>query len=160
MNGENVLPCRWLRWLAPLCVFHFASCMGRGKALSNQEYWWIIGLHDGGVTLHEIARRTGRARTCVRKAIKAERGPLQDSANPSPRPGRRPALYREGGPAASAQGGGRQPLRSGAQDGARTEGVRAHGATAAAACRSSGVHQDGPHAAPHCGSQGSADGMG
>ncbi|KAE9033868.1 hypothetical protein PR002_g8441 [Phytophthora rubi] len=66
--------------------------MGRGKALSNQEYWWIIGLHDGGVSLHEIARRTGRARTCVRKAIKAERGPLQDSANPSPRPGRRPAL--------------------------------------------------------------------
>ncbi|KAE9192277.1 hypothetical protein PF005_g18520 [Phytophthora fragariae] len=66
--------------------------MGRGKALSNQEYWWIIGLHDGGVSLHEIARRTGRARTCVRKAIKTEQWPLQDSANPSPRPGRPPAL--------------------------------------------------------------------
>ncbi|EGZ12942.1 hypothetical protein PHYSODRAFT_444957, partial [Phytophthora sojae] len=65
---------------------------GRGKALSNQEYWWIIGLHDGGVSLHEIARRTGRVRTCVRKVIKAERGLLQDSAKPSPRPGRRSAL--------------------------------------------------------------------
>ncbi|EGZ15614.1 hypothetical protein PHYSODRAFT_510324 [Phytophthora sojae] len=60
--------------------------MGRGKALS------IIRLHSGGVSLHDITRRTGRARTFVRKAIKTEPGLLPNSVSPSPRPGRRPAL--------------------------------------------------------------------
>ncbi|KAG2760298.1 hypothetical protein PC116_g17005 [Phytophthora cactorum] len=66
--------------------------MGRGKALTDQEYWWIIGIHDGGVSLHEIARKTGRSHTCVRKAIKEERGPQSDSGSEGPRAGRRPAL--------------------------------------------------------------------
>ncbi|KAG2826390.1 hypothetical protein PC118_g10170 [Phytophthora cactorum] len=66
--------------------------MGRSKALTDQEYWWIIGLHDGGVSLHEIARKTGRSRTCVRKAIKEERGPHSDSGSEGSRAGRRPAL--------------------------------------------------------------------
>ncbi|KAG3111920.1 hypothetical protein PI125_g8713 [Phytophthora idaei] len=66
--------------------------MGRGKALTDQEYWWIIRLHDGGVSLHEIARKTGRSRTCVRKAIKEERGPQSDSGSEGSRSGRRPAL--------------------------------------------------------------------
>ncbi|KAG6586600.1 putative retroelement [Phytophthora cinnamomi] len=35
--------------------------MGHGKALSEQEHWFIVGLHDGGVSLHEIARKTGRS---------------------------------------------------------------------------------------------------
>ncbi|KAG3024935.1 hypothetical protein PC121_g24745 [Phytophthora cactorum] len=52
--------------------------MGRGKALSEQEHWWIVGLHDGGVPLREISRKTGRSRTCVRKAIKEEREPRTD----------------------------------------------------------------------------------
>ncbi|KAG3115527.1 hypothetical protein PI125_g5415 [Phytophthora idaei] len=64
--------------------------MGRGKAITDQEYWWIIGLHDGGVSLHEIARKTGRSRTCVRKAIKKERGPQSGSEGTRAR--RRPAL--------------------------------------------------------------------
>ncbi|KAG2945211.1 hypothetical protein C6341_g9240 [Phytophthora cactorum] len=46
--------------------------MGRGNALSEQEHWWIVGLHDGGVPLREISRKTGRSRTCVRKAINEE----------------------------------------------------------------------------------------
>uniref|UniRef100_H3H1V8 Tc3 transposase DNA binding domain-containing protein n=1 Tax=Phytophthora ramorum TaxID=164328 RepID=H3H1V8_PHYRM len=66
--------------------------MGRGKALTNQEYWWIIGLHDGGVSLHDISRKTGRSRTCVRRAIKTERGPQTDSGCDKPRAGRRLAL--------------------------------------------------------------------
>ncbi|KAG2782499.1 hypothetical protein PC129_g6667 [Phytophthora cactorum] len=66
--------------------------MGRGKALTDQEHWWIIGLHDGGVSLHEISRKTGRSRTSVRKAIKTERGPQSDSGGDKPSAGRRPAL--------------------------------------------------------------------
>ncbi|KAG3049645.1 hypothetical protein PI125_g26550 [Phytophthora idaei] len=66
--------------------------MGRGKALTDQEYRWIIGLHDGGVSLHEFARKIGRSRTCVRKAIKEEHGPQSDSGSEGSRAGRRPAL--------------------------------------------------------------------
>jgi len=66
--------------------------MGRGKALTPEEYWWIIGLHDGGVSLHEIARKTGRARTCVRRAIKAERGPVTDVSGNKAKSGRQLAL--------------------------------------------------------------------
>ncbi|KAG2806267.1 hypothetical protein PC116_g20509 [Phytophthora cactorum] len=66
--------------------------MGHGKALTDQEFWWIIGIHDGGVSLHEIARKIGGSRTCVRKAIKEERGPQSDSGSEGPRVGRRPAL--------------------------------------------------------------------
>jgi IS30 family transposase len=66
--------------------------MGRGKALTPEKYWWIIGLHDGGVSLHEIARKTGRARTCVRRAIKAERGPVTDVSGNKAKSGRQLAL--------------------------------------------------------------------
>jgi IS30 family transposase len=66
--------------------------MGRGKALTPKEYWWIIGLHDGRVSLHEIARKTGRARTCVRRAIKAERGPVTDVSGNKAKSGRQLAL--------------------------------------------------------------------
>ncbi|KAG2905584.1 hypothetical protein PC115_g14565 [Phytophthora cactorum] len=66
--------------------------MGRGKALTDQEYWWIIGLHDGGVSLHEIAWKIGRLRTCARKAIKEKRGPQSDSSSEGSRAGRQPAL--------------------------------------------------------------------
>ncbi|KAG2892613.1 hypothetical protein PC119_g14545 [Phytophthora cactorum] len=66
--------------------------MGRGKALTDQEHWWIIGLHDGGVSLHEISRKTGRSRTSVRKAIKTERGPQSDSGGDKPSAVRRAAL--------------------------------------------------------------------
>jgi IS30 family transposase len=66
--------------------------MGRGKALTPEEYWWIIGLHDGGVSLHEIARKTGRARTCVRRAIKAERGPVTDVSGNKAKSGRQLVL--------------------------------------------------------------------
>ncbi|KUF83699.1 ABC transporter G family member 3 [Phytophthora nicotianae] len=65
--------------------------MGHGKALSEQEHWFIVGLHGGGVSLHEIARKTGRSRTSVRNAIKAERGPKEDSGGER-RAGRQPAL--------------------------------------------------------------------
>ncbi|KAG6604478.1 putative retroelement [Phytophthora cinnamomi] len=65
--------------------------MGHGKALSEQEHWFIVGLHDGGVSLHEIARKTGRSRTSVRNADKAERGPQEDSGG-ARRAGRQPAL--------------------------------------------------------------------
>ncbi|POM72783.1 Putative retroelement [Phytophthora palmivora] len=68
--------------------------MGRGKTLTDQEYWWVIGLHDGGVSLHEIARKTGRSRTSVRKAITAERGPAPDSGDSGTRAGRQPILLR------------------------------------------------------------------
>ncbi|KAG2788086.1 hypothetical protein PC129_g15321 [Phytophthora cactorum] len=61
--------------------------MGRGKALSEQEHWWIVGLHDGGVPLREISRKTGRSRTCVRKAIKEEREPRTDESGERPRVG-------------------------------------------------------------------------
>ncbi|KAG3013283.1 hypothetical protein PC120_g13382 [Phytophthora cactorum] len=66
--------------------------MGRGKALSEQEHWWIVGLHDGGVPLREISRKTGRSRTCVRKAIKEEREPRTDESGERPRVGRQPSL--------------------------------------------------------------------
>ena len=66
--------------------------MGRGKALTDKEYWWIIGLHDGGISLREISRKTGRSRTSVRKAIKTERGPQTDSGDATNTPGRQPAL--------------------------------------------------------------------
>ncbi|POM80791.1 Hypothetical protein PHPALM_1325 [Phytophthora palmivora] len=59
--------------------------MGRGKVLTNQE-------HDGGVSVHEIARRTGRSRACVRLAVKEERGPRSDTGGERPRAGWRPAL--------------------------------------------------------------------
>ncbi|KAG4036642.1 hypothetical protein PC123_g27789 [Phytophthora cactorum] len=62
----------WWRLLL-IGAFHFR--MGRGKALTDQEHWWTIGLHDGGVSLHEISRKTGRSRTSVRKTIKTGRGP-------------------------------------------------------------------------------------
>ncbi|ETM30881.1 hypothetical protein L914_21438, partial [Phytophthora nicotianae] len=65
--------------------------MGHGKALSEQKYWFIVGLHGGGVSLHEIARKTGRSRTSVRNAVKAERGPKEDSGGER-RAGRQPAL--------------------------------------------------------------------
>ncbi|POM81518.1 Hypothetical protein PHPALM_497 [Phytophthora palmivora] len=66
--------------------------MGRGKTLIDQEYWWVIGLHNGGVFLHEIARKTGRSRTSVRRAIKTERGPAPDSGDSGTRAGRQPVL--------------------------------------------------------------------
>ncbi|POM64378.1 transposable element Tc3 Transposase [Phytophthora palmivora] len=66
--------------------------MGHGKALTNQEYWWVIGLHDGGVSLREISWKTGPPRTCIRKAVTTERGPQVDSASEVARAGRRPAL--------------------------------------------------------------------
>ncbi|KUF91424.1 hypothetical protein AM588_10003107 [Phytophthora nicotianae] len=44
--------------------------MGHGKALSEQEHWFIVGLHGGGVSLHEIARKTGRS--LVRAAATGE----------------------------------------------------------------------------------------
>ncbi|KUF95487.1 Metallophosphoesterase domain-containing protein 1 [Phytophthora nicotianae] len=65
--------------------------MGHGKALSEQEHWFIVGLHGGGVSLHEIARKTGRSRTSVPNAIKAERGPKEDSGGER-RAGRQPVL--------------------------------------------------------------------
>lgn len=65
--------------------------MGHGKTLSQQEYWFIVGLHDGGVSLHEIARKTGRSRTSVRNAVKAERGRKEDRGGER-RAGRQPAL--------------------------------------------------------------------
>ncbi|KAG2987777.1 hypothetical protein PC119_g19608 [Phytophthora cactorum] len=73
-----------------LAAVHFS--MGRVKTLTDQECWWIIGLHDGGVLLHEIARKTCRSRTCVRKAIKEERGSQSDSGSEGPRAGRWAAL--------------------------------------------------------------------
>ncbi|KAG2822777.1 hypothetical protein PC112_g10795 [Phytophthora cactorum] len=66
--------------------------MGHGKALSEQEHWWIVGLHDGGVPLRKISRTTGRSRTCVRKAIKEERGPRTDESGERPMAGRQPSL--------------------------------------------------------------------
>ncbi|ETK87044.1 hypothetical protein L915_08416 [Phytophthora nicotianae] len=54
--------------------------MGHGKALSEQEHWFIVGLHCRGVSLHEIARKTGRSRTSVRNAFKAERGDRKKTA--------------------------------------------------------------------------------
>ncbi|KAJ8561944.1 hypothetical protein ON010_g7735 [Phytophthora cinnamomi] len=67
--------------------------MGHGKALTNDVYWWIIGLHDGGVSLRDIARRTRRSPTCVRVAIKTERGPATDSCGgDNARSGRQPAV--------------------------------------------------------------------
>ncbi|KAG2831600.1 hypothetical protein PC118_g20760 [Phytophthora cactorum] len=66
--------------------------MGRGKALTNEKYWWVIGLHDGGVSLREIARRTDRSRSASRRAIKAERGPQSDDRGERPKAGRRPVL--------------------------------------------------------------------
>ncbi|POM72852.1 Hypothetical protein PHPALM_10374 [Phytophthora palmivora] len=66
--------------------------MGRGKALTDQEYWWVIGLHDGGTSLHEISRKTSRSRTCVRKAIKAERDKHTDGCGDKAQGGRQPAL--------------------------------------------------------------------
>ncbi|KAG3003395.1 hypothetical protein PC121_g19135 [Phytophthora cactorum] len=65
--------------------------MGRGKALSEQEHWWIVSLHDGGVPLREIFRKS-RSRTCVCKAIKEERGPRTDEIGERPRAGRQPSL--------------------------------------------------------------------
>ncbi|KUF87249.1 hypothetical protein AM588_10001449 [Phytophthora nicotianae] len=52
----------------------------------------MIGLHDGGVSLREISRRTGRSRTAARSAIKAERGPQSGDSREKPRAGRQPAL--------------------------------------------------------------------
>ncbi|KAG3016919.1 hypothetical protein PC119_g11203 [Phytophthora cactorum] len=66
--------------------------MGHGKALSEQEHWWIVGLHDGGVPLRKISRTTGRSRSCVRKAIKEERGPRTDESGERPMAGRQPSL--------------------------------------------------------------------
>ncbi|KAG3098148.1 hypothetical protein PI125_g15446 [Phytophthora idaei] len=66
--------------------------MGRGKALSEQEHWWIVGLHDGGVPLREISRKTDRSRTCVRKVIKEERGPRTVESGERQRAGRQPSL--------------------------------------------------------------------
>ncbi|KAG3020953.1 hypothetical protein PC128_g21855 [Phytophthora cactorum] len=66
--------------------------MGRGTVLTTEEYWWVIGLHDGGVSLREIARRTGRSRSADRRAIKAERGPQSDDRGERPKAGRRPVL--------------------------------------------------------------------
>ncbi|POM62114.1 putative retroelement [Phytophthora palmivora] len=66
--------------------------MGRGKTLTGQEYWLVIGLHDGSVSLHEIARKTGCSRTSVRRAIKTERGPAPDSGDSGTRAGRQPVL--------------------------------------------------------------------
>ncbi|KAG4041864.1 hypothetical protein PC123_g22634 [Phytophthora cactorum] len=66
--------------------------MGCGKALTNEKYWWVIGLHDGGVSLREIARRTDRSRSASRRAIKAERGPQSDDRGERPKAGRRPVL--------------------------------------------------------------------
>ncbi|KAG3246806.1 hypothetical protein PI124_g8475 [Phytophthora idaei] len=66
--------------------------MGRGTALTNEEYWWVIGLHDGGVSLREIARRTGRSRSASRRAIKREQGPQSDDRGERPKAGRRSVL--------------------------------------------------------------------
>ncbi|ETP09312.1 hypothetical protein F441_14822 [Phytophthora nicotianae CJ01A1] len=66
--------------------------MGRGKALNDQEYWWIIGLHDAGTSLHEISRKSGRSRTSVRKAIRQEQGPLTDESKKQGGLGRRAEL--------------------------------------------------------------------
>ncbi|POM62941.1 hypothetical protein PHPALM_27845 [Phytophthora palmivora] len=66
--------------------------MGQRKALTNQEYWWIIGLHDDGISLGEISRKTGRSRTCIRKAITVERRQQIDSGSEVPRGRRQPAL--------------------------------------------------------------------
>ncbi|POM62784.1 hypothetical protein PHPALM_28016 [Phytophthora palmivora] len=46
--------------------------MGRGKALTDQEYWWVIGLHDGGTSLHEISRKISRSRTSPGNYFAAE----------------------------------------------------------------------------------------
>ncbi|ETO83503.1 hypothetical protein F444_02490 [Phytophthora nicotianae P1976] len=88
-NGGTVRPGRWGLPLE-LLAFHFLMC--RGSALTNQEFWWVIGLHDGGVSLREISRRTGRSRTAARSAIKAERGPQSGDSREKPRAGRQPAL--------------------------------------------------------------------
>ncbi|KAE8905421.1 hypothetical protein PF005_g6110 [Phytophthora fragariae] len=53
--------------------------MGRGKALSKEEHWWIVGLADAGLLLHEIERRTGRARISLRRVVAEERGPQTDT---------------------------------------------------------------------------------
>ncbi|POM78188.1 Putative retroelement [Phytophthora palmivora] len=66
--------------------------MGHGKALTNQKYWWVIGLHDDGISLREISRKTGRSRTRIKKAVTTGRGPQVDSASEVARAGRRPAL--------------------------------------------------------------------
>ncbi|KAG3001457.1 hypothetical protein PC121_g20102 [Phytophthora cactorum] len=66
--------------------------MGRGTAVTNEEYWWVIGLHDGGVSLREIARRTGCSRSASRRAIKRERGPQSDNRGERPKAGRRSVL--------------------------------------------------------------------
>ncbi|KAJ8569491.1 hypothetical protein ON010_g5768 [Phytophthora cinnamomi] len=100
--------------------------MGCGKTLTSNEYWWIIDLYDGGVSFRDIARRTRRSLTCVRTAIKTERGPATESG-----------------------GGKRRPLRNGAQDAALAQGFRANDAAGFAGCGSLGVHQDGPRAPRH-----------
>ncbi|POM74345.1 Hypothetical protein PHPALM_8708 [Phytophthora palmivora] len=71
--------------MAAISCYCCRFLIGRGKALTNQEHWWIVGLHDGGVSVHEIERRTGRSPTCVRRAVKEERDPQSDT-------GRQPAL--------------------------------------------------------------------
>ncbi|KUF85834.1 hypothetical protein AM588_10001006 [Phytophthora nicotianae] len=48
--------------------------MGHGKALSEQEHWFIVGLHGGGVSLHEIARKTGRSREFFASELKTKLG--------------------------------------------------------------------------------------
>ncbi|KAG6615636.1 putative retroelement [Phytophthora cinnamomi] len=53
--------------------------MGRGKVLSKEEHWWVVGLADAGLSLHEIERRTGRARTSLKRVVAEERGPQSDT---------------------------------------------------------------------------------
>eukprot|EP00644_Phytophthora_capsici_P018680 jgi/Phyca11/132109/e_gw1.134.7.1 len=66
--------------------------MGRAKGLTDQERWWIIGLHDAGISLHEISRKSGRSRSAILKAIREERGPRSDVGEKQGGPGRPPAL--------------------------------------------------------------------
>ncbi|POM58283.1 Protein Y45F10D.1 [Phytophthora palmivora] len=56
--------------------------MGRGKALTVQVYWWVIGLHDGGMSLHEISRKTSRSRTCEAAGTEREVRRLVRAAAP------------------------------------------------------------------------------
>ncbi|KAG4040550.1 hypothetical protein PC123_g23913 [Phytophthora cactorum] len=121
--------------------------MGFGKALTDKEHWWIIGLHDGGVSLHEISRKTGRSRTSVRKAIKTERGPQSNSGGDKPSAGWRPAVTER----EVRLLGNRRTLRYGGQDQKWDQGIGTHRAEDPTSYGPSGLYQDGLHSASHSG---------
>ncbi|ETO63294.1 hypothetical protein F444_18962 [Phytophthora nicotianae P1976] len=66
--------------------------MGRGADLTKEEYWWFIGLRDGGVSLRENSRTTECSRPAARRAIKAERRSLIDDCGEPLTAERRPVL--------------------------------------------------------------------